>query len=236
MIDERQKILIVDDERQIRRFLHTGLDAHGYEVLEATSGHDALRQIATLTPHLVVLDLGLPDMDGIEVLQTVRAWSAVPVLILSVRSREGEKVHALETGADDYITKPFGMPEFVARVKSALRRSVQGNAPQPIFIVGNLEVDLGRRVVRVDGKEIRLTPKEYRLLQVLVGNAGKVVTHQQLLREVWGTEHTDDVHYLRMFVRMLRKHLEPEPARPRYLLTELGVGYRLRSPEQLEHA
>jgi len=230
-----ETILVVDDEPQIRRFLRTSLAAQGYEVLEADTGQDALRQAVAGHPDLIVLDLGLPDMDGVDVLHRVREWSSVPVFVLSVRAREAEKVRALETGADDYITKPFGMAEFVARVKSALRRSGQGTAvSQPVFTVGALEVDLGRRVVRLNGREMRLSPKQYRLLQVLVANAGRVVTHHQLLHEVWGEAHTEDVQYLRIFVRKLRTWLEPDPTRPRYLLTELGVGYRLRSPDQFE--
>lgn len=228
------KILVVDDEPQIRRFLRTSLTAHGYVVAEAENGREALRQITSGHPDLVVLDLGLPDMEGFEVLQNVREWSSVPILVLSIRGRETDKVRALEMGADDYITKPFGMGEFVARVQTALRRRLQEQTPQPVFTVGNLEVDVARRIVRRDGVEVRLSPKQYRLLRLLVANAGKVVTHQQLLREVWGNAHTEDVHYLRIFMRKLRNALEPEPTRPRYLVTELGVGYRLRSPNQLD--
>jgi two-component system KDP operon response regulator KdpE len=228
------KILVVDDEPQIRRFLRTSLTAHGYVVAEAENGREALRQITSGHPDLVVLDLGLPDMEGFEVLQNVREWSSVPILVLSIRGRETDKVRALEMGADDYITKPFGMGEFVARVQTALRRRLQEQTPQPVFTVGNLEVDVARRIVRRDGVEVRLSPKQYRLLRLLVANAGKVVTHQQLLREVWGNAHTEDVHYLRIFMRKLRNALEPEPTRPRYLVTELGVGYRLRSPDQLD--
>ncbi|MEO8718530.1 MAG: winged helix-turn-helix domain-containing protein, partial [Burkholderiales bacterium] len=182
---------------------------------------------------LVVLDLGLPDREGFEVLGALREWSRVPVIVLSVRSREDEKVRAFELGADDYVVKPFGMAELLARIKAAMRRRVEGEAPQPVFRVGALEVDLVRRLVRVEGAEVRLSPKQYRLLQMLVSNAGKVVTHRQLLTDVWGAAHRDDVQYLRVFMRKLRSRLEADPARPRYLLTELGVGYRLRSPDQL---
>jgi two-component system KDP operon response regulator KdpE len=236
MTRDRATILVVDDEPQIRRFLRTSLVAHGYDILEADSGKEALRQITVARPDLVVLDLGLPDFDGFEVLRNVREWSRVPVFVLSVRSREQEKVQALEMGADDYITKPFGMAEFIARVRGALRRRSLDDAlvTQPLFKLGGLEVDLARRIVRRDGEEIRLSPKQYRLLQVLVVNAGKVVTHQQLLREVWGNAHAEDVHYLRIFVKKLRSWLEPEPNQPRYILTELGVGYRLRAPEKLD--
>jgi two-component system KDP operon response regulator KdpE len=227
------KVLVVDDEPQIRKFLRLGLEGHGYAVLEAASGEAALRAAVAGQPDLVVLDLGLPDREGFEVLGALREWSRVPVFILSVRGREGEKVRAFELGADDYVVKPFGMPELLARIKAALRRRVEAESPQPVFRVGELEVDLARRVVRVDSAEVRLSPKQYRLLQVLVANAGKVVTHRQLIGEVWGAGHHDDVQYLRVFVRKLRTRIESDPARPRYLITELGVGYRLRVPEQL---
>lgn len=227
------RVLVVDDEPQIRKFLRLGLEGHGYAVLEAANGEAALRAAVTGQPDLVVLDLGLPDREGLEVLSALREWSRVPVFILSVRGRELEKVRAFELGADDYVVKPFGMPELLARIKAALRRRIESESPEPVFRVGALEVDLARRVVRVDGAEARLSPKQYRLLQVLVANAGKVVTHRQLLQEVWGAAHRDEVQYLRVFVRKLRSRIEADPARPRYLLTELGVGYRLRTPEQL---
>jgi two-component system KDP operon response regulator KdpE len=234
MSDLRDTILVVDDEPQIRRFLRTSLTVHGYDVVEASTGHEALRYVTSGHVDLVVLDLGLPDVDGLEILQTIRGWSRVPVFVLSVRNREAEKVSALEGGADDYITKPFGMAEFVARVRGTLGRRRLEETPLPVFVVGSLEVDLARRIVRQNGTEVRLSPKQYRLLQVLVTNAGKVVTHQQLLREVWGKAHTEDVHYLRIFVRKLRTRLEVDSTRPRYIQTELGVGYRLRSPDQFD--
>jgi two-component system KDP operon response regulator KdpE len=227
------RILVVDDEPQIRRFVRLGLESHGYEVLEAASAEAGLRAAVAAQPQLVVLDLGLPDREGFEVLSALREWSRVPVFVLSVRSREAEKVRAFELGADDYVVKPFGMPELLARIRAALRREVAQALPQPVFQVGGLEVDLARRVVRIDGAEVRLSPKQYRLLQILVANAGKVLTHRQLLSEVWGAAHRDDVQYLRVFMRKLRDRLEADPARPRYLLTELGVGYRLRTPDQL---
>jgi two-component system KDP operon response regulator KdpE len=233
MRDAKPQVLVVDDEPQIRRFLRLGLEDHGYAVLEAATGAEAQRAAVAVQPDLVVLDLSLPDRDGFEVLAALREWSRVPVLILSVRSREDEKVRAFDLGADDYVVKPFGMPELLARIKAALRRRVEREAPAPVFRVGTLEVDLVRRLVRANGTEVRLSPKEYRLLQVLVANAGKVVTHRQLLNEVWGAAHRDDVQYLRVFVRKLRSRLEADPARPAYLLTELGVGYRLRTPDQL---
>ena len=225
------RILVVDDEPQIRKFLRLGLEGHGYGVLEAASAEAAMRVAVAEQPDLVVLDLGLPDREGFDVLSGLREWSRAPVLVLSVRSRELEKVRAFDLGADDYVVKPFGMPELLARIKAALRRRI---APaEPVFAVGGLEVDLGRRIVRVDGTEVRLSPKQYRLLQVLVANAGKVVTHRQLLGEVWGAAHRDDIEYLRVFMRKLRSRIEADPARPRYLVTELGVGYRLRTADQL---
>lgn len=236
MTDLRAKILVVDDEPQIRKFLRLGLEGHGYAVLEATTAEAALRLAVAEQPELVVLDLGLPDREGFDVLSALREWSRMPVFVLSVRNREGEKVRAFELGADDYVVKPFGMPELLARIKAALRRRIEGESPEPVFRVGGLEVDLGRRMVRVENAEVRLSPKQYRLLQILVSNAGKVVTHRQLLNEVWGAAHRDDIQYLRVFVRKLRRRIEADPARPRYVLTELGVGYRLRTPEQLAGA
>lgn len=236
MSERRETILVVDDEPQLRRLLRMSLAAQGYDVLEAPNAKEALRSATADEPDLVVLDLGLPDMDGLDVLRTLRGWSRAPIFILSVRGFESEKVKALEMGADDYVTKPFGMAEFVARVKGALRRKASNAAGEPVFTVGSLHVDLTRRVVKVDDAEIRLTPKQYRLLQVLVLNAGKVVTHRQLLTEIWGPAHSKDVQYLRVFVREVRSKIEADSAKPRYLLTELGVGYRLCAPDQLADA
>lgn len=234
MSDARAQVLVVDDEPQIRKFLRLGLEDSGFAVLEAANAEAALRVAVGAQPELVVLDLGLPDREGFEVLERLREWSRVPVIVLSVRSREGEKVRAFDLGADDYVVKPFGMPELLARVRAALRRRVEAEAPEPVFRVGALEVDLVRRVVRVNGAPVRLSPKQYRLLQILVANAGKVVTHRQLLNDIWGAAHRDDIQYLRVFVRKLRSRIEADPARPAYLLTELGVGYRLRTPDQLD--
>lgn len=233
MSDAGPRILVVDDEPQIRRFLRVGLESHAYAVVEAATAATALRAAVTERPELVVLDLGLPDREGFDVLRALREWSRVPVIVLSVRSREDEKVRAFELGADDYVVKPFGMAELLARIRAALRRQVEREAPEPVFRVGGLEVDLVHRIVRVDGAEVRLSPKQYRLLQILVAHAGKVVTHGQLLSEIWGAAHRDDVQYLRVFIRKLRSRIEADPARPNYLLTELGVGYRLRTPDQL---
>lgn len=227
------RILVVDDEPQIRRFLRVGLEGHGYAVHEAASAEAALRAACADRPDLVVLDLGLPDREGFDVLERLREWLRAPVIVLSVRSREAEKVRALELGADDYVVKPFGMPELLARIRAALRRAADTAQPVPVFRVGGLEVDLVRRLVRVEGAEVRLSPKQYRLLQILVSHAGKVVTHRQLLGAIWGAAHADDVQYLRVFVKKLRARIEADPARPMYLITELGVGYRLRAPDQL---
>jgi two-component system KDP operon response regulator KdpE len=235
-MSEAARILVVDDEPQIRRFLRLGLQGHGFAVLEAASAEAALRAAVAERPDLVVLDLGLPDREGFDVLQALREWSRMPVLVLSVRDREAEKVRAFDLGADDYVVKPFGMAELLARIRAALRRRREEESPEPIFRVGGLEVDRAHRIVRLDGAEVRLSPKQYRLLHMLVVNAGKVVTHRQLLSEVWGAAHRDDIQYLRVFMRKLRSRLEPEPSRPRYLLTELGVGYRLRAPDQLDGA
>jgi two-component system KDP operon response regulator KdpE len=233
MNDAGANILVVDDEPQIRKLLRLALETHGYAVVEASTAEAALRAAVMQSPDLVVLDLGLPDREGFEVLEALREWSQVPVLVLSVRAREAEKVRAFELGADDYVVKPFGMAELLARIGAALRRRSGDQAAPPVFELGGLEVDLARRVVRVDDADVRLSPKQYKLLQVLVVNAGKVVTHRQLLNEVWGAAHVDDVQYLRVFVRKLRDRLEADPSRPRYLITELGVGYRLRTPDQL---
>jgi two-component system KDP operon response regulator KdpE len=233
MSEAAASVLVVDDEPQIRKLLRLALETHGYAVVEAATAEAALRAAVMQRPDLVVLDLGLPDREGFDVLAALREWSQSPVLVLSVRAREAEKVRAFELGADDYVVKPFGMAELLARIGAALRRRPADQAAPPVFRVGGLEVDLARRVVRVDDADVRLSPKQYKLLQVLVVNAGKVVTHRQLLSEVWGAAHVDDVQYLRVFVRKLRDRLEADPARPRYLLTELGVGYRLRTADQL---
>ncbi len=233
--EQAATILVVDDERQIRRLLKTGLGLAGFAVAEAENAAEGLRQAMAVMPDLVLLDLGLPDRDGLDLLRQIRDWSEMPIIVLSVRAREAEKVAALEAGADDYVTKPFGMAELVARIRAGLRRRQgSGTAPEPVFAVGTLSVDVARRRVAVDGAEVKLSPKEYRLLHHLVRHAGKVVTHDQLLREVWGAAHVEDVHYLRIFMRKLRNRIEPDPTRPRYLLTELGIGYRLRTPDQME--
>ena len=225
---KQPRILVVDDEAAIRRFLRTGLGAHGYEVVEAETARGGIESVAREKPDLLILDLGLPDLDGLEVLQQIRRTSLVPVIVLSVRGDEKGKVAALDLGADDYVTKPFGMEELVARVRTALRHRLQEQGEAPIFRCGDLAVDLVRRVVTLKGKDVKLSAREYDLLRILVMHAGKVLTHQFILREVWGPAHAEDVQYLRVYVRTLREKLEEDPTRPRYLLTETGVGYRLK--------
>jgi two-component system KDP operon response regulator KdpE len=221
-------VVLIEDEPQIRRFLRVTLGGQGHRVFEAATGADGLVEIASRQPDAVILDLGLPDMDGLEVIRRVREWSTVPVIVLSARGQERDKVAALDAGADDYVGKPFGAGELLARVRVALRHAAgAAHEEGAAFRVGDLEVDLLRRHVRVAGAEVRLTPIEYRLLATLVRHAGKVVTHPQLLREVWGPTHEDQAHYVRVYMAHLRHKLEAEPARPRYLLTEPGVGYRL---------
>jgi two-component system KDP operon response regulator KdpE len=223
-------VLVVDDEIQIRRFLRAGFELEGYSVCEAENGNEAIRATTLRPADLVILDLALPDIDGANVLQRLRSWSSVPVIVLSVRSSEAEKVRLLELGADDYVVKPFGMAELLARAKAALRRQARGSSGESTITVDGLKIDLAARAVFLDDERLTLTPKEYRLLQILAQHAGNVVTHQQLLKDVWGQPHVDDTHYLRIFVRKLRKKIEADPNRPRILLTELGVGYRLALP------
>jgi two-component system, OmpR family, KDP operon response regulator KdpE len=219
--------LVIDDEIQIRRFLRAGFELEGFAVLDAETGAAGLR-LATLKPiDVVFVDLGLPDMDGADVIERIRSWSTIPIIVLSVRSSEDEKVRLLELGADDYVVKPFGMAELLARARSVLRRQARGSAGEPVVRSGRLAIDLAQRKVTVGGEHVQLSPKEYRLLQVLAQHAGNVVTHQYLLKEVWGVAHLGDAHYLRIFIRKVRKKIEKDPTRPEILMTELGVGYRL---------
>jgi len=224
-------ILIVDDEPPIRRLLRTSLVAQGYAVVEAENGAAALEAAEREKPDLLILDLGLPDMSGLEVIRALRGRSSLPVIVLSVREDEGGKVEALDLGADDYVTKPFGTDELVARIRTALRHRFQAQGERPVFRSGELSVDLVRRSVRRSETEIHLSPKEYDLLAELVANAGKVLTHRHILGKVWGPAHTQDAQYLRVFIRSLRHKLEPDPARPKYILTEPGVGYRLKEEQ-----
>jgi two-component system KDP operon response regulator KdpE len=222
-------VVLIEDEVPIRRFLRVTLGSQGYRLFEAATGADALVEVASRQPDVVILDLGLPDMDGLEIIRRLREWSAVPIIVLSARGQERDKVAALDAGADDYVAKPFGADELLARVRVALRHAsgAAREGAEARFAVGGLEVDLARRQVRRDGAEIHLTPTEYRLLTTLVRHAGKVLTHRQLLAEVWGPSHAEEAHYLRVYMAQLRRKLEDDPARPRYLLTEPGVGYRL---------
>ncbi|OPF93595.1 response regulator transcription factor [Rhodopseudomonas palustris] len=223
------KVLIIDDEPPIRKLLRMGLGSQGYEVIEASNGKLALQAMANTPPDLVVLDLGLPDLPGHELLRQIRARSeSVPIVVLSSRGDEAGKVEALDLGADDYVTKPFGMDELLARLRAALRHQLQVQGERPVFRVGDLSVDLVRRIVKLADKDVKLSPKEYDLLRVLVQHAGKVLTHKFLLHELW--DELTDAQYLRVYVRQLRQKIEPDPERPQYLLTETGIGYRLKAP------
>ncbi|HCF6436158.1 TPA: response regulator [Pseudomonas aeruginosa] len=228
MTQLQNSILLIDDEPQIRKFLRISLNAQGYRVLEAGTGEEGLAQAALNRPDLVVLDLGLPDRDGQDILRDLREWSQVPVLVLSVRASEGEKVLALDGGANDYVTKPFGIQEFLARVRVLLRQAAQGESPEAAVAVGPLQVDFAYRWVTLEGAEVALTRKEYAVLAALARHLGRVVTQQQLLKDIWGPTHVEDTHYLRVVVGHLRQKLGDDPASPRFLVTEAGVGYRLR--------
>jgi two-component system KDP operon response regulator KdpE len=229
-MSEPVTILVVDDEPPIRRFLRTTLEAQGYRVIEAETGAAAIVDGLGSKPDVIILDLGLPDMNGLEVIAAIRATSGVPIIVLSIRDEERGKVEALDLGADDYVTKPFGMAELIARIRAALRHRFQAQGELPAFASGDLSVDLVRRRVALGGEELKLSPKEYEILKLLVIHAGKVLTHRQILRQVWGPAQENDVQYLRVFVRQLRQKLEPDPARPAHILTEPGVGYRLNAP------
>ncbi|MBN1313298.1 MAG: response regulator [Anaerolineae bacterium] len=220
-------VLVVDDERAVRRFLRTSLQAHGYTVYEAHTGEEALVEVVNRRPDLVILDLGLPGMSGLDVTRHLREWSSVPILILSVQDQEMAKIAALDAGADDYLTKPFSVGELMARMRVAIRHAV-APAKEPIFKSGDLSVDLANRSVTVKGQEISLTPTEYELLRILVMNAGKVLTHHQIIHTLWGATYQAETHLLRVNISNLRKKIEPDSSRPSYLVTEPGVGYRLR--------
>jgi two-component system KDP operon response regulator KdpE len=227
MTETGPRVLVVDDEQAIRRFLKTSLAANGCVVFEAASGQDALAAVVNHRPDVVILDLGLPDMDGLEVTKCLREWAQTPIIILSVRGQETDKIAALDAGADDYLTKPFGVGELIARLRVALRHMTQSD-DEPVFTSGSLTVDLVRRLVTVAGQEVQLTPTEYDLLRVLVTHSGRVLTHQQLLRQVWGFGYENEVHILRVHIYNLRHKLESNPARPQHIITEPGIGYRLR--------
>jgi two-component system KDP operon response regulator KdpE len=226
-MDNLPRILVVDDELAIRRFLHTVLSSEEFSLNEAENGHAGLAAAAAFRPDVILLDLGLPDLDGIEVIKRIREWSQVPIIVLSVRDREDDKVRALDAGADDYLTKPFGVGELLARIRAALRRSLQEVAER-MFISNDLQVDLGSRRVTANGADISLTPTEYDILRLLVAHAGKVLTHSQILKQVWGMAYLEQPHVLRVNISNLRRKLESDPSRPQHIITEPGVGYRLR--------
>jgi two-component system KDP operon response regulator KdpE len=223
-------VLVIEDEAQIRRFLRHALSSEGYTSLEATNAKDGMTEAATYPPDIILLDLGLPDTDGLEVIRNIRSWSAAPIIVISARGQESDKVAALDLGANDYLTKPFSVPELMARIRALLRVSaLSGEQKVSIFKVGDLHVDLDRRIVKCHEKEVHLSVIEYKLLTLLVKHAGKVLTHRQILSEVWGSNNTDEDNSLRVYVHQLRHKIEDDPARPRYLITEIGVGYRMRA-------
>jgi two-component system KDP operon response regulator KdpE len=223
-------IVVIEDDPAIRLFLRTGLGAHGFKVFEADRGRQGIIEAGIRKPDLIILDLGLPDMDGVDVIKTIREWSGMPIIILSARSTELHKIDALDAGADDYLTKPFGLGELLARIRVAMRHTVSSPEQDQsgVFTTGALKVDLLKRQVVVGDREVHLTPIQFRLLSVLIKNAGKVLTHQYLLKEVWGPSYSDNSHYLRIYMSQLRQKLETDPAQPQYLLTESGIGYRLK--------
>jgi two-component system KDP operon response regulator KdpE len=224
-------VLVIEDEPQMRRFLRPALEGQGYRILEAASGTEGLVQASSYNPELVLLDLGLPDLDGVDVTRRLREWSSVPIVVISARGQEGDKVAALDAGADDYLTKPFGMPELLARLRVARRHAEQraDGREEPLFEAEGVRIDLARREVSRDGQQVHLTPLEYKLLATLIRYAGRVVTHRQLLKEVWGPGAANETQYLRVYMAQLRHKIERDPARPTLLLTESGVGYRLAS-------
>jgi len=230
MSEAGQRVLVVDDENSIRRYLRAALGAQGFEVYEASNGQEAINGVIANHPDIIILDLGLPDFDGIEVTRRLREWSNTPIIILSVREAENDKIAALDAGADDYLTKPFGTGELMARMRVAMRRMV-GKSDEPVLQVDSLRMDISRRLVTVNDDQIALTPTEYDILRLLLQNAGKVLTHRQLLRQVWGTAYESEMHLLRVNISNLRRKIESDPARPHYLMTESGVGYRFRADE-----
>lgn len=227
MSEAGQRVLIVDDENSIRRYLRAALSAQGFAIYEAANGQEAINAVVSHHPDIIILDLGLPDFDGIEVTRRLREWSQTPIIILSVREAENDKIAALDAGADDYLTKPFSTGELMARMRVAMRH-LAGKSDEPVLEVDNLRMDLSRRLVTVNEDQISLTPTEYEILRLLLQNAGRVLTHHQLLRQVWGTAYESEMHILRVNISNLRRKIEPDPSRPHYLLTESGVGYRIR--------
>ena len=228
MSEKALRILVVDDEPQILRFLRTSLSANGYEVIEAAGAAEALRLATSASPDLILLDLGLPDGDGKEIIKKIREWSSLPIIVLSARAREAEKIEALDTGADDYVNKPFGMGELLARLRAAQRHRLKAQGEEPIFRAGDLTVDLVKRQVMRNQETLHLTPKEFDLLRLLIQHAGKVVTQRHILEAVWGPAHTEDSAYLRVYIGQLRRKIDADPNTPSLIQTESGVGYRLR--------
>ncbi len=230
MSDVRALVLVIEDEPQMRRFLKTSLESHDYDLVEAVTAREGMTQATGRNPDAILLDLGLPDLDGIELTRRLREWSRTPIIVISARGREQDKVAALDAGADDYLTKPFGIGELLARLRVALRHAAAPDGGgEPVVVVGDLKVDLAARLVFRKGTEVHLTPIEYKLLATLARHAGKVLTHRQLLKEAWGPNAVEHAHYVRVYMTQLRHKLEDDPSRPRYLLTESGVGYRLKA-------
>ena len=234
MTEGKELVLLIEDEPQMRRFLRISLESHGYRLIEAGTAQEGLVQASTRNPDVVLLDLGLPDLDGLEVTKRLREWSGIPIIVISAREQERDKVNALDAGADDYLTKPFSAGELMARIRVAMRHAARQRADQkdPVFVLQNLRVDLAKRQVFVDDREVHLTPIEYKLLTTLVRHAGRVITHRQLLLEVWGPGQVSEVQYLRVYMTQLRHKLEADPARPRFLLNEPGVGYRINADDE----
>jgi two-component system, OmpR family, KDP operon response regulator KdpE len=226
MPSEGARVLIIDDEKQIRRMLTVALTGNGFKISEAVTGHDGLNQASIFHPDIIILDLGLPDCDGKEIIGKLREWTSVPIIVLSVREKDIEKIKALDAGADDYITKPFSMGELLARIRVALRHAAKAE-DEPVLLFGDITVDITRRIVKIKGEELKLTPTEYELLKYLAQHADRVVTHGQLLRAIWGPNYQDHTHYLRIYIAQLRHKIEADPSQPKYILTEPGIGYRL---------
>lgn len=228
MTEKGLRILIIDDEPQIRKLLNVSLKAYGYHLCEAVNGLEGIQQAVVFKPDLAIVDMGLPDMDGKDVIRRIREWSAMPLIVLTARDQEPEKIEALDAGADDYILKPFGMGELMARMRVCLRRTAT-NDSEPVLTCGGLTVDLLQRRVSVDEREIKLTPTEYELIKFMMQHAGRVLTHKQLLKAVWGSSYNEDMHYIRIYISQLRRKIEQNPTQPRYIVTESGIGYRLMS-------